>query len=131
MLGHLKPKYLRTDNETVFTSPLFRLGLWLLGIKHQRTDVGCPWQNGKVERFFGTLKEKVKALVFTRGDILQKELNTFRFWYNHLRPHQYLDGLTPFEVYAGLSGRGSHIPTKPYWFDAWDGRLTGFWLKPG
>ena len=28
--GHIKPKYLRTDNEAVFTSWLFRLGLWLL-----------------------------------------------------------------------------------------------------
>ncbi len=37
-----KPKFLRTDNESVFTSRLFRLGLWLLGIRHQRTDKGCP-----------------------------------------------------------------------------------------
>ncbi|NIP27488.1 MAG: DDE-type integrase/transposase/recombinase, partial [Phycisphaerae bacterium] len=54
-----KPKFLRTDNETVFTSRLFRFGLWLLGIKHQRTDKGCPWMNGRVERFFGTLKQKL------------------------------------------------------------------------
>jgi len=44
-----KPKVIRTDNEAIFTSKLFRLGLWILGIKHQRTEVACPWQNGKVE----------------------------------------------------------------------------------
>ena len=38
-----KPKIIRTDNEAVFTSRLFRFGLWLLGIKHQRIDKGCPW----------------------------------------------------------------------------------------
>jgi len=67
-----KPEYVRTDNEAVFTSRLFCFGLWVLGIRYQRTEVACPypralslaspftlWQNGKVERFFGTLKEKL------------------------------------------------------------------------
>ena len=31
------PKILRTDNEAVFTSRLFRLSLRLLGITHQRS----------------------------------------------------------------------------------------------
>ena len=38
-----KPKIIRTDNEHCFTSRLFVFGLWLLGIKHQRIDKGCPW----------------------------------------------------------------------------------------
>ncbi|WP_303908982.1 integrase catalytic domain-containing protein [Thiohalomonas denitrificans] len=36
-----KPTFLRTDNEAIFTSRLFRFGLGLLGIRHQRTDKGC------------------------------------------------------------------------------------------
>ena len=128
-LGH-KPQYLRTDNEAVFTSLVFRLGLRLLGIKHQRTEVCCPWHNGRIERFFGTLKAKTKGLVFTTGDILQKELNTFRFWYNHVRPHHYLNGLTPFEAYHDLGRQPGRINRKqPDWFEAWDGRLTGFWFR--
>lgn len=39
-----KPEIIRTDNESMFTSRLFRLSCWLLGIKHQKTDKGCPWQ---------------------------------------------------------------------------------------
>ncbi|MFO8024492.1 DDE-type integrase/transposase/recombinase, partial [Thiohalophilus sp.] len=54
-----KPKMIRTDNESIFTSRLFRFGLWWLGIRHQKTDKGCPWMNGRVERFFGTLKQKL------------------------------------------------------------------------
>ena len=52
-----QPKSLRTDNEACFTSKLFRFDLWFLGIKHQTTEVACPWQNGRIERFFGTLKQ--------------------------------------------------------------------------
>jgi transposase InsO family protein len=40
-----KPRIVRTDNEAVFTSKVFRFAL--LGIRHQRTDPGCPWQNGR------------------------------------------------------------------------------------
>lgn len=50
LLGHLfiafgrygTPKALRTDNERVFTSRVFRWGLRLAGVRHQRTDFGCP-----------------------------------------------------------------------------------------
>jgi Transposase and inactivated derivatives len=131
MQGNIKPKYLRTDYESVFTSLLFRMGMWLVGIKLQRTEVCCPWQNGRIERFFGTLKAKTKDMVFATRDRMQQELTLFRFWYNHIRPHQYLDGLTPFEAYHGFSPGRSGYNQTPYWFEAWDGRLTGFWLKPG
>ena len=47
-----KPEAMRTDNEAVFTSKLFRFGLWFLGIKHQRTDVGCPWMKKTSGMFF-------------------------------------------------------------------------------
>jgi transposase InsO family protein len=50
----------------VFTSVRFRLTLWLLGIQHQRIDPHCPWQNGRVEQFFGTLKEKLDQWEVTR-----------------------------------------------------------------
>ncbi|MBS0184586.1 MAG: DDE-type integrase/transposase/recombinase, partial [Nitrospira sp.] len=32
------PCVLRTDNEAVFVSRAFRLGLWLLGVRHQRSQ---------------------------------------------------------------------------------------------
>ncbi|MBU1620965.1 MAG: DDE-type integrase/transposase/recombinase [Gammaproteobacteria bacterium] len=37
------PRLIRTDNEAVFTSRTFRWALKFLGIKHQCTDLGCPW----------------------------------------------------------------------------------------
>ncbi|MBI4681365.1 MAG: transposase family protein [Nitrospirae bacterium] len=96
-----KPKSLRTDNEPVFTSWIFRLSLWFMDIRHQRIDKSCPWQNGRIERFFGTLKEKLDQWNVIGMEQLNNALAQFRFWYNHVRPHQYLDGRTPAEVWNG------------------------------
>ena len=115
-----KPRLLRTDNEPVFTSWLFKLGLWFMGISHQRIDACCPWQNGRIERFFGTLKEKLNQWQVSSLEQLNGALVQFRFWYNHVRPHQNLNGRTPSEVWEGIdvfSGRPKH----EYWFEAWDG----------
>src|SRR5690606_295290 len=54
LLGHLllaigrfgKPIAVRTDKERCFTSRVFTCGLRVLGIRHQRIDIACPWQNG-------------------------------------------------------------------------------------
>ena len=122
-----RPRFLRTDNEAVFTSRLFRVGLWLLGIRHQRTDKGCPWMNGRVERFFGTLKAKLGRWEVDSLEHLNNALVPFRFWYN-VRPHQHLDGRTPAEVWAGKDVF-TERPTNEEWFEAWDGLLAGYYLR--
>ncbi len=123
-----KPRFLRTDNEPVFTSRLFRLGLWLLGIRHQLIDKCCPWQNGRIERFFGTLKEKLDQWQVNNKEELGGTLVQFSFWYNHVRPHQNLDGRTPDEVWRGID-IFKKDPKQGYWFEAWEGLLTGFYLE--
>jgi len=125
-----KPKILRTDNEANFVSRTFRFGLSLAGITHQTTDVASPWQNGKMERFFGIFKQKARGLVFNTVEELNHHLMPFRFWYNHIRPHGYLDGLTPFEAYHNL-GITYTQPSQdePLFFNAWESRLTGFWFR--
>lgn len=122
-----KPRSVRTDNEAVFVSRLFRFGLWLLNIKHQRTEVCCPWQNGRIERFFGTLKQALKRYAIMNALRLQDDLVVFRFCYNHIRPHQNLGGRTPAEVWNRTepNGKGKNV-----YFDAWDGALTGFYIPP-
>lgn len=123
-----KPKIIRTDNEAVFTSKLFSLSLWLLGIKHQRIDKGCPWMNGRIERLFGTLKEKLNQWDVNSLVQLNDSLVQFRFWYNHVRPHQHLKGQTPAEVWQGKNIYQQKIK-KEYSFNAWEGLLTGYFLK--
>jgi len=57
-----KPQFIRTDNEVCFNSKLITFGLWFLGIKKQTIDKHSPWQNGRIERFFGTLKSTINNL---------------------------------------------------------------------
>lgn len=122
-----KPKIIRTDNEQIFTSRLFSTILWLLRIKHQTTDLHCPWQNGRVERFFLTLKEKLNHWQVDNGDQLNIALSDFRFWYNHVRPHQYLDDKTPAKVWCGKDV--FQLPhNEAYWFETWEGLLTGYYI---
>jgi len=123
-----KPQAVRTDNEPIFVSRTFRFALLILGIRHQRTDPGCPWQNGRVERFFGTLKAKLDRLAVDSFDSLNGALTEFRFFYNHVRPHQNLFALTPAEAWAGANPF-AHAPRREYWFEAWDGLLTGYYLR--
>ncbi len=97
-----RPRFVRTDNEAVLISRVFRLGLWLLGIRHQRTEPGCPWQNGRVERFIGTIKRAFALDSIADERDFTNALRDVRAWYNHTRPHDHLQGRTPAEVWAGI-----------------------------
>lgn len=112
------PRFVRTDNEACFTSGCFQLGLRLLGVRPQRIDPGCPWQNGRVERFIGTVKGLLQAEPLTDGEAFDRALRQVRRWYNHGRPHDHLQGRTPAEVWAGVDvfAARSHRMT---WADAW------------
>ncbi|WP_288740004.1 integrase core domain-containing protein [uncultured Rheinheimera sp.] len=118
------PKFIRTDNEKCFTSYMFKLALKLLGIKHQTSDIASPWQNGRIERFFGTFKEKFRQLDFSVCD-LQTELDIYQAWYNQIRTHQNLAGLTPAEVWKGKRNKNAE---KAQWVSAWHGVLCGYYV---
>jgi putative transposase len=123
-----RPKAIRTDNEGMFKSWLFRLVLLTWGVRHQLTDPHCPWQNGRIERFFGTLKQKLRDWSVEDKEQLRDALCLFRAWYNHVRPHQHLRRMTPAEAWAGADiHRGR--PREMLWFDAWDGLLTGYLIR--
>jgi len=123
-----KPDTIKTDNEACFTSRLFRFGLAWLGIRHQRSQPGKPWQNGRVERLFGTLKEKLDQLVVQDALGLRQALSAFQFWYNDVRPHQHLGGWTPWEAWHGVNPY-THAPKSIMLFKAWDGLLTGYYMR--
>lgn len=138
LLGHLclaiaehgRPATLRTDNESMFISRLWRTALRRMGIRHQRTQVASPWQNGCIERFWGSLKPVLGRLSLNSIEILQGALDEFACFYNHVRPHQALGGLTPVQVWHGVviddvrrcAGCGR-------WVQACDGQLIGYHLR--
>ena len=73
--------------EACFNSRLMRSGLALIDIRLQTTELHCPWQNGSIERFFGTFKQCLDRIVITDTDDLRRKLIEFRAWYNHVRTH--------------------------------------------
>ena len=84
--------------------------------------------NGRVERFFGTLKEKLDGWSVDDREQLSLALGDFRAWYNHVRPHQHLHGRTPAEAWAGVDPYAA-APRSIRYFSAWDGLLTGFYMR--
>lgn len=67
-----------------------------MGIKHRYTRPYRPQTNGKVERFWRTLNEDlIDGTYFESLDKFKDELNQYLLYYNKLRPHQALNGLTP------------------------------------
>lgn len=123
-----KPRAVRTDNEVVFRCWRFRAVLAIVGIRQQFTVPGCPWMNGRIERFFGTLKAQLDQWKVHSRASLQASLDEFEFWYNAVRPHQHLAGRTPLEVWNKIDP-WANAPKSVEWFSAWDGLLTGYYLR--
>ena len=120
------PKHLRVDNEACFNSRLMKAALVLLGIRLQTTDLHCPWQNGRIERFFGTFKSQLDRIRIVDANDLRVKLVEFRAWYNHARPHQHLDGHTPAEAWGGKK----KSTQTPIFVSVWEGRISGWFFPP-
>lgn len=123
-----KPKIIRCDNEAIFRSKRFRFGLKMLGIRQQFSSLGCPWQNGRIERLFGTLKQKLDQFSVIDFGHLQHAMRDFQGWYNHIRPHQHLEGWTPAEAWLGIDPYENKIKSAHY-VTSWGGLLTGYYLR--
>lgn len=95
------PDTIRTDNEAMFTSRAWLAMLKAMSIRARRGPPLQPWHNGRLERFWGTLKAALRAGVFAAPQALQAALDEFTRFYNIARPHQGLAGLTPEEAWHG------------------------------
>jgi transposase InsO family protein len=99
------PDVIRSDNGVPFSSTsvtgLSALSVWWikLGIRPERIDRGRPQQNGRHERFHGTL---LQAMHPASHDRLAQaaRFDTFRGEYNHERPHEALGQLPPVCLYT-------------------------------
>ena len=102
------PAAVLTDNGAIFTG-LARGGgrvmlektLQARGIRPVRTRPYHPQTNGKVERFHQTLKKwlRTRPPAATLPE-LQAQLDTFRDYYNTVRPHRALRRRTPTQAYT-------------------------------
>jgi transposase InsO family protein len=123
-----KPRAIRTDNAGMFHGKVFESVLAAVGIRHEFSAPGKPWRNGRIERFFLTLKQKLNLIVPQDGDALNSLLSEFSGLYNEVRPHQHLYGLTPAEAWRGVDPYRS-APDAVLRFEGWEGLLTGYYLR--
>ncbi|TGN19282.1 integrase core domain-containing protein [Leptospira idonii] len=93
--GLKNTSYVLTDNDCLFGKRFSRY-LERLGIKHKKTAVRSPWQNGYAERFVKTCKNEFLDYFVPLNEYhLKVKLEEFIHFYNHNRTHLALDKDTP------------------------------------
>ena len=109
------PVRINADNGAPWGAPrqpghgLSELGVWLirLGIRISHSAPYHPQTNGKIERFHRSLKAELLAgRSFSDLNQAQAAFERWRSVYNHERPHDALDLLTPAKRYT--------ISPRPY-----------------
>lgn len=119
---HGFPASLLTDNGAVYTGRtrkgkiFFETELERLGIIFKHSTPYHPQTCGKVERFHQTLKRFLaKQLPAHTYSELQQQLDTFRQYYNHHRPHRALQGDTPLTAFnARIKARAANPAPTTY-----------------
>ena len=98
---HGAPAYLRSDNGAEFVAIAVRGWLAQCGVQTLYIEPGKPWQNGKEERFNGTVRDACLNMhLFASVAEACVRLSTFRTQYNSDRPHSQLGYLTPLAFKA-------------------------------
>lgn len=124
---HGYPAATLTDNGMVYTTRLARGGrghgdgagnafetlLATLGITQKNGKPFKPTTQGKIERFWQTLKKHLAAHPATTLTELQHTLDTFRDYYNTVRPHRALSRKTPAFAYQLIPKATPTTPNDP------------------
>lgn len=92
------PEFGQRQSQNKMNHPFERM-LIELDIRHRYTQPYRPQTNGKVERFWRTLKEDlIEETDFDSIGELHDELFQYMLYYNQERPHQGIGGITPIEM---------------------------------
>lgn len=115
------PRAIRTDNGNPFSNVqamfgLSRLSVWWLrlGIALERTEPGCPQQNGRHERMHLTLKKETTRPAGQNILQQQEKFDRFIAEYNYERPHEGISMKTPAEVYQPSARLYEGLPEVEY-----------------
>ena len=97
------PSHLITDHGPQFTAEGFRRWCRRRGVRQRLGAVGRYGSISVVERFIRSMKSECTRaiLVSWRRASLERELGHYLAWFNGDRPHEWLGGRTPDEVYFG------------------------------
>ena len=82
-------------------SSAFRVHLWACGVGHTQGRVAHPQTQGKIERFWRTVKlELLSRRSYRDLSSWQSCFDEWRYVYNHIRPHQELGDEPPVSRYC-------------------------------
>ena len=102
------PRFIRSDNGPEFIAKYLMRLFAVHGIEARHIDPGSPWQNGRNERFNGTVRgECLNMETFGSRDHARMVCKLYGRQYNTERPHSSLRYLTPGEYadrYAASHG---------------------------
>ena len=131
-----QPKHIISDQAHVFTGEVFAELLGKYNIKPRLGAIGKHGSIAVTERVNKTLKyEWLKRVALIKGiDHLTELCNEFEQWYNSWRPHMYLDGFRPDDVYynnkPGKPGRNAKtVPRNIEQHYFRQTRIKGYRLK--
>jgi transposase InsO family protein len=107
-LGLEPPEAVMSDNGACYRSLAFRAALERVGARQIFTPPYTPRWNGKVERFFQTLKhEWADAHVWPSSARRSRALASFLRYYNRRRPHSSLGDRPPISRVHNVRGQDS------------------------
>jgi transposase InsO family protein len=89
---------LHSDQGSQYTSKYFNDFCEKNHVQQSMSKAGCPYDNAVMERFYNTFKhEYLNIHHFKNNDDLDQGVYDFIYIkYNHIRPHRYNNGLTPY-----------------------------------
>jgi transposase InsO family protein len=105
-LGLASPEAVMSDNGSCYRSHVFKAELERVGARQILTPPYTPRWNGKVERFFQTLKrEWAYAHAWPNSTERTKALASFLRYYNRRRPHSSLGDRPPISRVHNVRGQ--------------------------
>ena len=92
---------LLSDNGAGYICRAFRDYLHLVGIRHILAAPFHPQTNGKLERYYQTIKREVNQVPYEFPGQLERAIADFVEYYNFHRYHKALSNVTPADVLYG------------------------------
>ena len=107
------PSIVRSDNGPTFTSEAWN-SLWAsVGVKVSHSDPYHPQSNGIIERSFGTLKNRLRALYHDNATVNWVDILPFVQGCHNSTTRESLGGASPAEVMFGYCPRWDRMPRLP------------------
>lgn len=101
--GRGRPVYVRSDNGPEFIARALMKMLAAQEVEVKHIEPGSPWQNGRNERFNGSLRDECLNMeTFEHRDQARAVCRLYARQYNEQRPHSALGYRTPAEFAAGI-----------------------------